>query len=108
MAIVDVFNPCSNRSLPWTGRAVDCGIRVCSQTEFNTLAVPIQYLVAPAMVVPLTITSGNKLWITISCNTEGPEPEYWLDADREDKEEGMFEEDEELLDQLDAMDDAEV
>lgn len=99
MAIVDIFDPVSNRDFPWSNRAVDCGIRVTSSVRFTTLAVPITSLAAPTLVLPIEGLNGERLCVSISCDTEGPEPEYWVDAEGELEEQSEDEnEDEDDID----------
>lgn len=93
MALVDIFEPISSRDFPWSSRTVDCGIRVTSRDRFTTLAVPIAALAAATLILPNVAADGEPIWVSVSCDTDGPEPEYWMDAAGED--EGQVEDDEE-------------
>lgn len=83
IAVVDVFHQYKATSLPWDARAIDCGLRVAQANRYTTFAVGINNLESSCLALRATTGSGVDLLVSLSCDTEGPEPEFWLRAEQE-------------------------
>jgi hypothetical protein len=77
VALVDFFEPLNPTHFPWGTSGVDAGIKQYRQDRTITRFIPMTFLQAPTIVVPLPDGRGHPCLFAVSCDVEGPEPEYW-------------------------------
>jgi hypothetical protein len=90
IAVVERYRPRSNQTFPWADRAIDCGIRICARHESNDIIINTDRLAASTLVLPIESHDGDSLLVSLSCDTEGPEPEFWLSLEEGDLVEDMW------------------
>ncbi|KAJ9091490.1 hypothetical protein QFC21_007190 [Naganishia friedmannii] len=86
LALVKIFEEIDQSRYPWQPRYVDCGIRTFSNVVESRRFIPITDLQATTIIILTRMFDCDDALVSISCDTEGPEPEYWLKAD---SDEGM-------------------
>jgi hypothetical protein len=77
LALVDFFVPSSSDDYPWGDVGVAMGVKVYLSANKVRTVIPIEHLQAPEIVHALKNRAGEACYFAVSCDADGPEPEYW-------------------------------
>ncbi|KAG7529033.1 hypothetical protein FFLO_05795 [Filobasidium floriforme] len=80
LVLVEFFDAAIG-TYPWQHRDIDLGIRINRATKQGKTLVPLKNLKSSVIVTPLNTRADGACLASVSCDTEGREPEFWLDAD---------------------------
>lgn len=86
LALVEAVPPLDENNYPWGYRSIDLGIRIYANERQPLQMVPISSLQALAIVCLVRTPLDGDALIAVSCDPDGQEPEYYLQADIETEE----------------------
>ncbi|KAG7530942.1 hypothetical protein FFLO_04670 [Filobasidium floriforme] len=66
---------------PWQYRSIDLGIRIYRRIFKRSTFIPIDNMKASTIVTPLQTHADGPCLVSTSCEKDGVEPEFWLNAD---------------------------
>lgn len=78
LALVQYYREHAPSMFPWHQRYVDCGLRAYSEDVEARRFIPVTDLAASTIVCRADTHNEDNCLFSLSCDTDGPEPEYWL------------------------------
>lgn len=77
LALVQFYPPAAG-DYPWRGREIDLGIRIYRDEPMAKCLLPLENLEAPTIVSRIETEQDGVCLVSVSCDRDGQEPEFWL------------------------------
>lgn len=83
LALIDVIPRLNDDNYPWGYWNIDLGLGIYSEAVQEKRFVPITFLQASTIVSRVETARDGPALISISCDKDGQEPEFYLQANSE-------------------------